>query len=70
MLQHLWEYDRLVSDWTGNEIVDKMQLKSLFVQPAVSVKMADWMSVGVSYIYTKGAVSWDKALNKFGGTMN
>lgn len=58
------------SDWTGNEIIDKMQLKSFFIQPAVSVKMADWMSVGVSYIYARGSVDWDRALNKFGGSMN
>lgn len=56
--------------WTGDEIVDKMQLKSLFFQPAISVKMADWMSVGVSYIYARGSVDWDRTLNKFGGTMN
>lgn len=56
--------------WMGNEIVDKMQLKSFFFQPAVSVKMADWVSVGVSYIYAKGDVDWDRTLNKFGGTMN
>ncbi|MDO4763126.1 MAG: outer membrane protein transport protein [Flavobacteriaceae bacterium] len=56
--------------WAGNEIVDKMQLKSFFIQPAVSVKMADWVSVGVSYIYAKGSVSWDRTLNNFGGTMN
>lgn len=58
------------SNWAGNEIVDKMQLKSIFLQPAISVKMADWMSVGVSYIYAKGSVDWDRSLNKFGGTMN
>ena len=32
-------------NWSGNEIVDKMQLKSFFFQPAISVKMADWMSI-------------------------
>ncbi len=57
-------------NWSGNEIVDKMQLKSFFFQPAISVKMADWMSIGFSYIYAKGSVNWDRSLNKFGGTMN
>lgn len=56
--------------WTGNEIVDKMQLKSFFFQPMVSVKMADWMSVGASYIYAKGEVNWDRSLNQVGGSMN
>ena len=56
--------------WTGDEIVTKMSLKSYFFQPAVSVKMADWMSVGLSYIYVKGQVNWDKKLNKFNGSLN
>lgn len=56
--------------WTGNEIVDKMQLKSFFFQPMVSVKMADWASFGASYIYAKGSVNWDRSLNQIGGSMN
>lgn len=56
--------------WTGNEIVDKMQLKSIFFQPMISVKMADWVSVGASYIYATGAVDWDRSLNQVGGSMN
>lgn len=56
--------------WTGNEIVDKMQLKSFFFQPMISVKMADWVSVGASYIYATGAVDWDRSLNQVGGSMN
>lgn len=47
-----------------------MQLTSIFFQPAVSVKLADWMSIGVSYIYAKGSVNWDKALNKSHGSIN
>lgn len=57
-------------DWTGNEIVDKMQLKSFFFQPMVSFKLADWASFGASYIYAKGSVNWDRSLNQIGGTMN
>lgn len=56
--------------WTGNEIVDKMQLKSFFFQPMLSFKLADWASVGASYIYAKGSVDWDRSLNQVGGTMN
>lgn len=56
--------------WTGNEIVDKMQLKSFFFQPMISVKMADWVSVGASYIYATGAVDWDRSLNQVGGSMS
>lgn len=58
------------SDWAGKEIVQKMQLKGLYFQPMVSVKLAPWASLGVSYIRALGTVDWDKAVTQFGGTMN
>lgn len=57
-------------DWAGNEMVQKMELKSFYFQPMVSFKLADWASIGGSYIYAKGLVDWDKAVNQLGGTMN
>ena len=58
------------NQWAGQEIVQKMQLKSFFFQPMVSVKLADWVSLGGSYIYAKGEVNWDKAVSKLGGKVN
>lgn len=58
------------SDWAGREIVQRLELKSFYFQPMVSVKLAPWMSVGGSYIYTKGTVDWDKAATKLNGTIN
>ncbi|MDR2234623.1 MAG: outer membrane protein transport protein [Chryseobacterium sp.] len=57
-------------DWEGREMVQKMELKSYYFQPMVSVKMAPWLSFGASYIYAKGKVDWDKAVTQFGGTLN
>ena len=57
-------------DWTGREIVQKMELKSFYFQPMVSYKFNDWASIGVSYIYAKGIVDWDKAVTNLGGTLN
>ena len=56
--------------WAGQEIVQKMQLQSFFWQPMVSVKLAPWASLGVSYIHATGMVDWDKAVTQFGGDMN
>lgn len=56
--------------WAGDEIVTKMSLKSYFFQPAVSLKLTKWMSVGMSYIYAKGAVDWDRNINLIGGSLN
>ena len=57
-------------DWTGREIVLKMELKSFYFQPMVSFKFNEWASIGVSYIYAKGIVDWDKAVTNLGGTLN
>ncbi len=56
--------------WTGREIVQKMELKSFLFQPMVSFKFNEWASFGVSYIYAKGMVDWDKAVTNLGGTLN
>ena len=57
-------------DWTGREVVQKMELKSFYFQPMVSYKFNDWAAIGVSYIYAKGIVDWDKAVTNLGGTLN
>lgn len=57
-------------DWSGREMVQKMELRSMFFQPMVSVKLAPWVAVGASYIYAKGSVDWDKAVTQLGGTLN
>lgn len=58
------------TDWEGKEIVQKLELKSYFFQPMISVKLAPWASFGASYIYAKGKVDWTKALTQYGGQLN
>ncbi|MDL1913812.1 MAG: aromatic hydrocarbon degradation protein [Bergeyella sp.] len=57
-------------NWAGKELVQKMQLKSFYFQPVISVKLASWMSVGVSYIYARGSVSWDRSVTLLNGNLN
>lgn len=57
-------------DWEGREIVQRLELKSYFFQPMVSVKLAPWASFGASYIYAKGKVDWTKALTLYNGELN
>ncbi len=57
-------------DWTGREVVQKLELKSFFFQPMVSYKFNNWAAIGVSYIYAKGEVNWDKTVTNLGGTLN
>lgn len=58
------------SDWEGKEMVQKLELKSYFFQPMVSVKLAPWASFGASYIYARGKVDWTKALTQYNGQLN
>jgi len=57
--------------WSGKEMVQRMELKSYYFQPMVSVKLAPWVAFGASYIYARGKVDWDRAVtNSNGGNMN
>lgn len=58
------------STWEGAEMVQKMELKSFYFQPMVSVKLAPWASFGASYIYAKGKVDWDKTVTQYNATLN
>lgn len=58
------------SNWEGKEMVQKMELKSFYFQPMVSVKLAPWLAFGASYIYARGEVNWDKAVTQFDGNLN
>ncbi|SDE43687.1 OmpP1/FadL family transporter [Riemerella columbipharyngis] len=56
--------------WTGEEMVEKLELKSFYFQPMVSFKLSDNVAIGGSYIYAKGSVDWDLASRKIGGGVN
>lgn len=58
------------SDWEGAEMVQKMELKSYFFEPMVSVKLAPWASFGASYIYAIGKIDWDKKITQLDGSLN
>lgn len=57
-------------NWEGKELVQKLELKSFYFQPMVSVKLAPWLAFGASYIYARGVVDWDKAVTQFDGKVN
>lgn len=58
------------TNWEGAEMVQRLELKSYFFQPMLSVKLAPWASFGASYIYAKGKVDWTKALTQYNGQTN
>lgn len=58
------------NDWSGREMVQKIELKAFYFQPMVSFKLAPWVSLGGSFIYAKGSVDWTKTVTQLGGTLN
>ena len=45
------------NEWGGRYIINKIELKSYFIQPTVSYRFNDWFGVGVGYILASGSVN-------------
>lgn len=44
------------NDWTGRYIVQNISLVSVYIQPTVSYKINDFISVGAGFVYALGSV--------------
>jgi long-chain fatty acid transport protein len=51
-------------DWSGSHLVNNIDLKAIYVQPTVAVKISDKLSVGGGPIYVNGSVTLNKNLNR------
>ena len=51
-------------DWSGSHLVNDIDLKAIFVQPTVAVKISDKLSIGGGPIYVNGSVNFNKNLNR------
>lgn len=49
-------------DWTGKYITQSISLKCVFIQPTVSYKIHDMISVGAGFVYGTGSVDITKAI--------
>lgn len=49
-------------DWQGAHLVNNIDLKAIFFQPVVSVRIGDHFSFGGGPIYAKGAVNFNRNL--------
>lgn len=55
------EWDR---DWEGSHLVNNIDLKAIYIQPTVSFKISDRISLGGGPIYVTGGVTFDRNLNR------
>lgn len=51
-------------DWSGSHLVNNIDLKAIFVQPTVAVKISDKFSIGGGPIYVNGSVNLNKNLTQ------
>ena len=47
-------------DWQGSHLVNNIDLKAIYIQPTVAVKVADNFSVGGGLIYVTGSVNFNR----------
>lgn len=52
------------TDWAGSHLVNNIELAAIFVQPTVSVKLFDELSIGGGPIYVSGSVNFNRNLNR------
>ncbi|MBC8753124.1 outer membrane protein transport protein [Kordia sp. YSTF-M3] len=52
------------TDWEGSHLVNNIELSAIFVQPTISIKISDKLSVGGGPIYVSGAVNFNRNLSR------
>lgn len=51
-------------DWAGSHLVNNIELSAIFIQPTVSIKLNDRLSIGGGPIYISGAVNFNRNLGR------
>ncbi|WP_010180491.1 OmpP1/FadL family transporter [Aquimarina agarilytica] len=58
-------------DWAGSDLVNSISLKSIYINPVISIKLDESFSIGGGPIYATGSVNFDRNLVRTpGGTPN
>ncbi|WP_395090779.1 OmpP1/FadL family transporter [Vaginella massiliensis] len=53
-------------DWENRANVTEIELKSFYFQPTVAYRFNEWFSVGFGFIYSRGSVNLQRAMNLAG----
>lgn len=51
-------------NWAGSHLVNNIELQAIYIQPLVSVKVAEWLSLGGGPIFVTGGVNFNRNLNR------
>ena len=50
--------------WAGSHLVNSIKLQAIYIQPTVSFKLNDMVSIGGGPIYATGSVNFNRSLNR------
>src|SRR5476651_684168 len=42
--------------WQGKYVLESLNLKAIYIQPTLSVKLTDFLSIGAGFVYNHGSV--------------
>jgi long-chain fatty acid transport protein len=48
--------------WQGKYVLESLDLKAIYFQPTISVKLADFISIGGGFVYNHGSVDLTRAI--------
>jgi long-chain fatty acid transport protein len=51
-------------DWHGSHLVNNIDLKAIYIQPSISLKVNDYFSIGGGPIYVTGSVEFNRNLTQ------
>jgi len=50
------------NNWQGKYVLESLDLKAIFIQPTISIKLADFLSIGGGFIYNHATVDLQRAI--------
>ncbi|MBS7566269.1 outer membrane protein transport protein [Mucilaginibacter sp. Bleaf8] len=50
------------NNWQGKYVLQSLDLKAIFFQPTLSIKLADFISIGGGFVYSHGIVNLKRAI--------
>ena len=50
------------NNWQGKYVLESLDLEAIYFQPTLSIKLADFLSIGGGFVYNRGSVDLTQAL--------
>lgn len=50
------------NSWEGKYVLESLDLKAIYFQPTLSIKLADFISIGGGYVYNRSSVNLTRAI--------